>query len=164
MATKEAAIRLASDILACGKNKIWLDPTEGAKFKTAKTRDDIRQLIEENVIVRRPDAVHSRFHARKILKQKEKGRRRGPGRVRGSKNARMPEKDRWVQKIRSIRKGLVELREDNTISPAEKKVYYKQAKGNLFKDLNSLVDNINRKREEERRRKELDEQVDALNA
>merc|ERR1712035_18675 len=150
--------RLAASICKVGSKKIWLDPEETAKTTAATSRADVAQLINDGFIVQRPHKIKSRFHARKIATQKAKGRRMGPGKVRGSKNARMPEKERWMKKIREMRQKLVELRNTNVISASEKNLYYKQAKGNLFKNATSMVETIKAKQADKQRKQHLAEQ------
>lgn len=155
--------RLASSICKVGSKKIWIDPVEEAKITAATSRADVSQLIEDGFIVQRPHKIKSRYHARKIASQKAKGRRMGPGKVRGSKNARMPEKERWMKNIREMRKKLVELRNSNVISATEKKAFYKQAKGNLFKNSTSMVEMIKSKQSDKIRKQHLAEQVEFIN-
>ncbi|KAF7692979.1 60S ribosomal protein L19-2 [Cucumispora dikerogammari] len=155
--------RLASSICKVGSKKIWLDPAEEAKITAATSRADVSQLISDGFIVKRPHKIKSRFHARKIASQKAKGRRMGPGKVRGSKNARMPEKERWMKKIREMRSKLVELRNSNVISPTEKKSFYMQAKGNLFKNTSAMIDMIKTKQADKVRKQHLAEQVEVIN-
>lgn len=154
--------RLAADICKVGSKKIWIDPKEEAKITAATTRSAVSQLITDGYIIQRPDKVKSRYHARKIASQKAKGRRMGTGKVRGSKNARMPEKERWMKKIREMREKLVELRNSNVISPAEKNLFYKQAKGNLFKNSANMVEIIKAKQADKQRKQHLAEQVEVM--
>lgn len=133
-----------------------------AKLSAAVCRADIRKLIKDGFIIKKPEKVHSRYWANTIMRQKLKGRHRGPGKVRGTKNARMPEKDRWMKKIREMRAVLKQLRKDGQISPTEHKHFYMQAKGNLFKNAKSMAETIIKKQEEAKRMSELNEQAKAL--
>lgn len=161
MAKLPTVRRLASSILNCGKNAIWLDP-ESNKLTQASSRPDVRKLIQDGFIKKRLKRMHSRHHARKIAEEKKKGRHLGPGKVRGSKNARFPEKTRWILKIRSLRKELKEMRKSGEITPSLHKTLYRQCKGNLFKSFAVLKEHVNKLREEEKRQTQLEEQAMAL--
>ncbi|XFG09117.1 hypothetical protein AB1E19_012741 [Capra hircus] len=46
--------RLASTVLRCGKNKAWLDPNETNEIANANSRQRIRKLIKDGLIIRKP--------------------------------------------------------------------------------------------------------------
>ena len=50
--------RLASHVLRCGK-KVCLDPSETNELANANSRQQIRKLIKDGLIIRKPVAVHS---------------------------------------------------------------------------------------------------------
>ncbi|KRH92832.1 60S ribosomal protein L19 [Pseudoloma neurophilia] len=161
MAKLPTVRRLAASIYNVGKKAIWLDPTS-TKLSTASSREDVRKLIKEGFITKRRPRVHSKYHARKLAIEKSKGRHLGVGKVRGSKNARFPEKTRWILKIRELRSNLKTMRQSGEITPTLHKILYRQCKGNLFKNINSLKEHINKLKENERRQVMLDEQAMAL--
>lgn len=84
--------RLASVVLKCGRNKVWLDPNETNEISNANSRQNIRKLVNDGLIIRKPVAVHSRARTRKNAEARRKGRHRGYGKRKGTANARMPEK------------------------------------------------------------------------
>ncbi|XP_003366165.1 60S ribosomal protein L19, partial [Trichinella spiralis] len=84
--------RLASIVLKCGKNKVWLDPNETNEISNANSRQNIRKLVKDGLIIKKPVAVHSRARTRKRLEARRKGRHMGIGKRRGTANARMPSK------------------------------------------------------------------------
>ena len=43
--------RLASQILKIGKNRVWVDPERMSDVEGAITREEVRKLIHEKVIV-----------------------------------------------------------------------------------------------------------------
>lgn len=53
---------------------------------------NIRKLIKDGLIIKKPVAVHSRARARKNTEARRKGRHCGFGKRKGTANARMPEK------------------------------------------------------------------------
>lgn len=46
--------RVATDMLGCGRSKVWLDPENKAAISRAKTREDIKELISAGIIIRKP--------------------------------------------------------------------------------------------------------------
>merc|ERR1711868_250971 len=56
--------RLAAAVMKCGKNKVWLDPNENQSISNANSRHQVRRLIKDGLIIRKPIAVHSRARAR----------------------------------------------------------------------------------------------------
>ena len=72
--------RLAASVLKCGKRKIWLDPNETTEIANANSRQNIRKLVKDGLIIRKPQAIHSRSRVRRALEAKRKGRHQGkPG-------------------------------------------------------------------------------------
>lgn len=111
--------RLASSVIGCGKSKVWLDPNEAVRLNEASSREDIRKLIRSGLIVRKPDAIHSRGRARIRAKAVAKGRHRGLGKRRGTKEARFPSKLLWIRRVRVQRHLLKRFRDNNTIDKHE---------------------------------------------
>jgi large subunit ribosomal protein L19e len=103
--------RLASEILGVGKDRIWIDPNKIQEASKALSRSDILDLIDKGIIRIKQVKGQSRTWANYIKEQKKKGRRRGPGSKKGSKNARSGKKEHWIKRIRAIRKLLRELKE-----------------------------------------------------
>ena len=85
--------RLAAQILKCSENNIWLDSNRLDEIKEAITKADIRNLIQQDIIRRKPSIGISRFRARKKRLQKRKGRQRGLGSRKGGKKAIITSKD-----------------------------------------------------------------------
>ncbi len=57
-----------------------------------KIGQNIRKLVSDGLIIRKPVAVHSRARTRKNAEARRKGRHSGYGKRKGTANARMPEK------------------------------------------------------------------------
>src|SRR4030042_240423 len=125
--------RMASQLLKCGENRVWIDPNRAEDVSDAITRADVRTLISSGAVSSRQKKGVSRGRAEFQLAQRRKGRQRGHGSRRGKKGARKPSKERWMQTIRPIRQKLKELRESGKIDTATYRKYYLKAKGGVFK-------------------------------
>jgi large subunit ribosomal protein L19e len=67
------------------------------------------------LIIRKPQAMHSRFRVRAMAEAKRKGRHCGTGKRRGSANARMPTQVVWMRRQRVLRRLLRKYREQGKI-------------------------------------------------
>jgi len=134
--------RMASELLKCGVNRVWVDPNRSEDVSDAITRADVRILINSGTIVARQKKGVSRGRAEFEKAQKRKGRQTGHGSRRGRKGARKPSKERWMQTIRPIRLKLKELRDTGKIDPATYRIYYLKAKGGVFKNRSHLVSHL----------------------
>jgi len=131
--------RLAASILKCGVNRIWIDPDRIDEVESAMTREDVKKLIKEGVIRKKQVKGTSRGRWRAKFKKRLKGRKRGPGSIKGKRTARMPRKVQWMMRIRAIRRLLRELRDAGVIDRHTYRVLYMRAKGGMFKDRSHLI-------------------------
>merc|ERR1719383_4821 len=134
--------RLSASILSCGINKVWIDPEETEEVSKARSRRDLRSLVKDGYILKKPNAIHSHYRATRRAIEKSMGRHKGHGKRFGTKKARTPEKKTWINKIRGQRKILKELRKDGKIDKELYRVLYRQTKGNLFKSKAALKKNV----------------------
>jgi large subunit ribosomal protein L19e len=125
--------RLASELLGCGENRVWIDPTRMEDVAEAITRSDIRNLINDKAIRAKQKRGISRGRARYKQDQKRKGKRRGHGSRKGAKKARAPKKKTWINTIRPIRAQLMEYRKQGKIDSATYRKLYRRAKGGMFR-------------------------------
>jgi large subunit ribosomal protein L19e len=127
--------RIVASILKCGVNRVWLDPARLSDIENAISREDLRGLITDGAIKARQKKGVSRGRARARIAQRSYGHRKGPGKRKGAAGARNPSKTAWVQKIRAIRKVLVELRDAGTIDRHFYRILYRKAAGGQFRSV-----------------------------
>merc|ERR1711937_1130209 len=107
--------RLAASVLNCGKRKIWLDPNEISEISMANSRLNIRKLIKDDFVIKKPNVIHSRDRVRRRLVAKRKGRHTGTGKRHGTKDARMPKAILWMRRTRVLRRLLRKYRDAQKI-------------------------------------------------
>jgi large subunit ribosomal protein L19e len=134
--------RMAARILKCGRYRVWIDPDQLDEVSEAVTRGDIRRLICYRVIQVRQKQGVSRGRTRATMIQKAKGRRTGPGSRRGRKYARAPRKRNWIRTIRPLRAELKTLREEGKLDRSTYRMYYRKARGNMFKSRAHLLTHL----------------------
>ncbi|AKB29708.1 LSU ribosomal protein L19e [Methanosarcina siciliae C2J] len=130
--------KLASKVLGCGLDRVWLDPEASEEIASAITREDIRGLIEKGTIKVKPVKGVSRGRARALDAKRKYGHCKGYGSRKGKKGARTPKKEQWIKKIRALRRRLKELRADGAL---DKSVYcrlYRKAKGGEYRSVSHL--------------------------
>ncbi len=134
--------RMAAELLKCGENRVWIDPSSMEEVQDAVTRGDIRSAIHAGVIRRKPVKGVSRVRARKFAEERRRGRHSGPGSRRGSPASRVPSKERWIHRIRPQRELLAELRDAKKITAQAYREFYRKAKGGMFRSRNHLLMNL----------------------
>ncbi len=130
--------RLAGVILKCSANRIWLDKERLTDIKEAITKIDIRNLIKEKAIVKKPVKSISRVRARKAQAQKRAGKRRGHGSRKGTSNARESKKTVWINHVRAQREVLKNMKEKKIITPVIYTELYNKSKGGFFRSKKHL--------------------------
>jgi large subunit ribosomal protein L19e len=124
---------MASTLLKCGANSVWMDHDRVDEIAKAVTKDDIRILINGKAVKKKQAKSISNARKKYVAEQKKKGRRRGYGSRKGAKYARLSRKDQWIRTIRPIRSDLKVLRDEKKISRTIYRNYYRKAKGGEFR-------------------------------
>jgi large subunit ribosomal protein L19e len=106
--------------------------------EAAITREEIKKLVHEKVIVSLPEEGVSRSRAKTVQEKKRRGRRKGQGSYTGSGQAKISKKDAWMMKIRSLRKKLRELKASRVITETNYRQLYKMASSGRFASVADL--------------------------
>lgn len=130
--------RLAAQVLKIGQNRVWINPEKNDDVEVAITRDEVRKLIHEGTIKASPEKGISRGRARILHEKKKKGRRSGPGSRTGSPHARVSKKQRWMSRIRALRKNLRSLKTKKTIAENAYQKLYRMAGSGRFESVADL--------------------------
>src|SRR3972149_8760203 len=134
--------RVASEILKCGVNRVWIEESSLPEVSLALTREDCRKLIHDGTIRKKQSIGISRGRARIQDKQRKKNQKNGPGRHKGGRFARMGHgnfrKRLWINRIRPQRRLLQHLRDTKQLSPADYRKFYLRSKGGQFKSVSYL--------------------------
>jgi large subunit ribosomal protein L19e len=137
MTNLAAKKKMAAEVLGVGVSRIWLDPGQTDKLQDAITRESIKQLIKDGVIKVKKKKGISRGRVRQ-RKAKLKKRGRGAGSKEGAKGARAGKKERWVKKVRALRRYVKILKDRGEITNDTAKKLRLMIKGGQVRSLRHL--------------------------
>lgn len=126
--------RLAAEILKTSLDKVKFDSEALDDIKKALTRSDIRGLIAVGKISKNLKNYHSRAGARANAAQKRKGRQRNRGSRKGKKYSTLDRKTQWIDRVRTQRKFLHELKDKKLINAQNFRMVYLKIKGGYFRN------------------------------
>ncbi|KAK7205578.1 60S ribosomal protein L19 [Myxozyma melibiosi] len=153
--------RLAASVLNVGKRKIWLDPSEATAIAAANSREGIRKLVSDGLIIKKPVTIHSRSRTRAHLEAKRAGRHTGFGKRKGTKDARMPSQVVWMRRQRVLRRLLAKYRAAGKIDKHLYHELYQLAKGNTFKHKRQVIEHVIKAKAEKARERALKDEAEA---
>ncbi|MBM4400646.1 MAG: 50S ribosomal protein L19e, partial [Crenarchaeota archaeon] len=129
---------LAAQILKVGQNRVWIDPQRVDDVEVAITREEVKKLVHEKVIMALPEKGVSRARAKIIQEKKRKGRRKGAGSKTGAGYAKISKKEAWMSRIRSLRRRLRELKATRVITETTYRKMYRVAGSGRFESVADL--------------------------
>jgi large subunit ribosomal protein L19e len=130
--------RLAADELDVGKNRVWFDPEEQGEIADAITRDDVRDLIDRDIIQAEGKRSNSRGRTRERNEKRAYGHQKGHGSRKGTAKARKETNNEWRGHIRAQRRRLRELRDEGDLSSSAYRELYNKAGGGEFDSVGDL--------------------------
>jgi large subunit ribosomal protein L19e len=134
--------KIAARIMNVGTNRVWIDPEVEEDLSLALTRADVRKLINDGIIRKKPTIGVSRGRSKIIKAQKQRGQRRGHGSRKGRVGGRQPGKELWMNKVRSQRRYLQGLRDNDLIKSSQYRMFYSKVKGNSYRNVAHLKNTI----------------------
>ena len=129
--------RLAASVLNVGVDRVIFDEEYSDLIQDAITRSTIRGLIGLGAIRAAPEKGTSRGRFREERKKLKRGRTSGA--YKGAKSARLSRKERWIIKVRSLRRRLKIAKERGELSKENYWRLYKQVKGGQVKGVKQLL-------------------------
>lgn len=132
--------RLAAKLLNVGVTRVWVDPDRADDVLLAVTGEDVRKLIDDGAIRRKPMTGVSRGRKRAAKAAKRRGLKRGLGSRKGRIKKRVTSP--WVLRVRSQRDFITYLRRRKVLTPRDYRGLYRLVKGGAFQDIGQIKAHI----------------------
>lgn len=131
---------LASRLLKCGVNRVWISPDSLSDVSLALTAGDIKKLILDGIIRKKQVIGISRGRARMRHEALKRNQQKGSGKRKGSKYAgpNKKKKTQWINRIRPQRRYIKALRDKGLIEKSDYRKVYKKAKGGQYRSVKYL--------------------------
>jgi len=130
--------RIAASVLKCSPKRVVFDGTKLKEIKEAITKADMRGLIIDGFVWKINKKGISNFRANQTRRQKKKGKRKGHGSRKGSKNSRTPRKRTWINAVRLQRGFIKNLKNKKAIDNNTYWDLYYKIKGGFFRSKRHL--------------------------
>ncbi|MBN2517980.1 MAG: 50S ribosomal protein L19e [Candidatus Altiarchaeota archaeon] len=134
--------RIAAEVLGVGETRIWINPESAQEVIQAMTRDDVRELIKQGLIQEKPKKKPTRKIAKERKRRRGKRKGIGHGKRKGTASSRKSTKTKWMQRVRSQRRFLRNLREKKAIEESVYRAYYLKVKGGRFESIKQLKESM----------------------
>ncbi len=129
--------KLAAKVMGIGLSRVRI--IDEAEVAEALTRNDIKRLIVRGSIIKIEKRGSSKKYSAYRLEQKKKGRGLGRGSRKGRKFSKKTGKERWMDRVRPLRRLLRELRDSGKISDSDYRKLYYMVKGGAFRNKNHML-------------------------
>ncbi len=157
MANLKYQKKIVSRLTKKGISRVKINPHQIKNAEESITASDIRRLITGGVITVKQKKGNSTFRSKKNKQQKKKGRRRGKGSVKSTRNTRSPKKSQWIKNARLLRKEAKKLRDGKFITTGVYRNLYGKIKGGFFRGKKHMIIYLERNELLQKPLKDLDE-------
>lgn len=139
MKTLSLQRRIAAQVLGVGKNRVWFDPSRINEIKEAITKEDIKALVKEKAIKKKPVIGVKRRAGKLRQLRKKKGRVRGQGKRKKIVKKRKRE---YIRRIRVLRRYVRELKIAGKIRASQGRRFLRLAKAGVIKTKRDIKEQI----------------------
>jgi large subunit ribosomal protein L19e len=130
--------RIAAKAIGVSPKRVKILHEHAEDLKDAITKQDLRGLVRQGVILVTQKKGVSRARANKTKRQKAKGLRKGAGSRKGKQGTHTPTKLTWMRGVRAQRVFLKELKEKKLIDTPTFTSLYKKSKGGFFRSVKHI--------------------------
>lgn len=131
--------RMAAKIMNVGINRVWFDPTRLNEIKEAITKADIKVLIKEGAIKKKPIKGIKKRAGKIRQLRKRKGRSRGAGKKRQIVKQK---KKKYMIRIRKLRKYISLLKQKQIITNEQVNKLRRLAKAGIIVNKKDIDERI----------------------